>query len=81
MDERDLARVTVGQKVVVSADAHPGRQWSGEVAEILPAVTRKRVTSDAPTEFTDREVVEVVARLVRGEVALPVGLRVTVRFL
>lgn len=80
VDERDLARVSLGQKVVVTADAHPGRQWSGEVMQILPLVTRKRVTNDVPTEFTDREVVEVVAGVGRGEVALPVGLRVTVRF-
>lgn len=36
VDEEDIARVAVGQPVVIHADAFPGRVFDGEVAEITP---------------------------------------------
>ena len=36
VDEEDIPRVAVGQKVVLRADALPGRSFDGEVSEVTP---------------------------------------------
>jgi RND family efflux transporter MFP subunit len=36
VDEEDIARVVVGQPVVIHADAFPGKVFDGEVAEVTP---------------------------------------------
>jgi HlyD family secretion protein len=41
VDQVDLGRVRVGQRVLVSANAFPGRQWSGTLDEIVPNVIVK----------------------------------------
>lgn len=54
VDEEDIARVVVGQKVVMRTDALPGRLWDGQVAQITPKGDplsrsyRVRIAFDAP---------------------------------
>jgi len=50
IDETDVARVSVGQRVWVTAEAYPARRFRGEVARIAPGMGRKSVGSDKPTE-------------------------------
>jgi len=58
VDQVDLGRVQPGQKIVVSANAFPGRTWSGVITELVPHVVVKDSRSiseglaslDAPTE-------------------------------
>jgi HlyD family secretion protein len=77
IDETDVARVTLGQQVWVSADAYPGQRFHGEVARISPRMGRKSVGSDKPTEKTDTNVMDVLVDL-DADAHLPTGLRVDV---
>ncbi len=44
LDERYLAKVSIGQKCVVSPEAYPDRKYEGEVAEIAPEANRQKGT-------------------------------------
>jgi RND family efflux transporter MFP subunit len=54
VDEEDIARIRVGQKVVMSSDARPGQVFSGRIHDITPKGDplsrsyRVRVSVDAP---------------------------------
>src|SRR5690606_15394862 len=48
VEERDVAKIRVGQKVVVKADAYPDREFSGTVAEIASALGSPRIASRGP---------------------------------
>lgn len=54
VDEEDIARINVGQRVLMRADAFPGRVMTGEVAQITPKgdTTRKayRVRLNLPED-------------------------------
>ena len=45
VDQVDLGRVQPGQRVVVSANAFPGRTWTGMITEIVPHVVVKESRS------------------------------------
>ncbi|MFN0104700.1 MAG: HlyD family secretion protein [Bryobacteraceae bacterium] len=75
VDEADVARIRVGQKAYFSADAYPGRKFTGRVISIAQALGRKNVRTDEPTERVDKKILETLAELDPGQV-LPVGLRV-----
>lgn len=45
VDQVDLGRVQNGQRVVVSANAFPGRSWSGVISELIPNVFVKESRS------------------------------------
>lgn len=81
VDERDVHRVRVGQRVQVFAETDSGRMYAGEVARLAASMGRKRVLSDEPAEPADRDVLEALIDLDRSGLALPVGLRVIVQFL
>lgn len=57
VDEEDIGRLLVGQPVVLSSDAIPGRSFDGQVSEITPKgdpvarTYRVRITLAAPDEF------------------------------
>ncbi len=44
LGERDLAKVAIGQKCVVSPEAYPDRKYEGEVSEIAPEANRQKGT-------------------------------------
>lgn len=77
IDETDVAHVTVGDQVSVSADGYPGQRFHGEVSRISPRMGRKNVGSDKPTEKADTNVMDVLVNLDTA-INLPVGLRVDV---
>ncbi len=81
VDERDIGKVQVGQKVEVSCDAFPSRRFSGTVTRVSASMGRKTVQTGDPADKADRDVLEVVAQLSDEARALPVGLRTTVHFL
>jgi HlyD family secretion protein len=47
VDQVDLGRVQPGQRVVISANAFPGRRWSGAISELVPNVVVKESRSVA----------------------------------
>jgi len=79
VDEADVARVAVGQKVWVTADAYGDRRFSGTVATVGKRLGRKEIRTDQPTEKLDTKVLQVVIDLA-GIPELPIGLRVDVFF-
>lgn len=81
VDERDVDKVSVGQKVVVQADALEGKKLTGSVARISAMMGRKEISTGDPADKSDRDVLEAVIDLDNNSRPLPIGLRVTVQFL
>jgi len=79
VEERDAAKVRVGQKVVVRADAYPDKEFSGEVTSIAQTLAAPRITTRGPRRPNDVEVLEVQAAL-DGTPPLLTGMRVDVFF-
>jgi HlyD family secretion protein len=76
IDERDLARVAVGARVIARVPARPGENFEGKVVEIGRRMGRKNVRSDDPVERNDAKILEVVAEM-NSSAGLVVGQRVT----
>jgi RND family efflux transporter MFP subunit len=77
VEELDVARVAVGQRATVTADGFPGREFPGQVAEIVGRMGRDAPRSDRPGEREDIYYREVVIELENG-MELPLNLRVDV---
>jgi HlyD family secretion protein len=81
IDERDVTKVRVGQSVVVFPDGHEDQQFPGKVQQLASVMGRKKVLSGDPAEKTDHDVLESMIELDKGALALPIGMRVVVKFL
>ena len=77
VDETDVARVGIGQRVTVRADAYGDRRFAGRVIRIGATLGRKNVRTDDPIEKTDIKILETLVELEPGT-TLPLGLRVDV---
>jgi multidrug resistance efflux pump len=81
VDERDVDKVSVGQKVVIQADALDGKRLNGSVVRISAMMGRKSISTGDPSDKSDRDILEAVIGLEDNSRSLPIGLRVTVQFL
>ena len=63
VEERDAARVHVGQRVVVKADAFPDKTFEGTVTSISQSLGAPRIATRGPRRPNDVEVVEVMVSL------------------
>jgi HlyD family secretion protein len=79
IEERDTAKVRVGQNVIVKSDAHPGKDFDGKVSTIAQALGPGKLAQRGPRRPNDVEVLEVVVDLAAGSPLLP-GMRVDVFF-
>jgi HlyD family secretion protein len=79
VEERDAAKITVGQKVVVKADAFPGKSFEGAVTSISQSLGSPRIATRGPRRPNDVEVVEVMVGL-DGNPPLFTGMRIDVFF-
>lgn len=79
VEERDVVKLRVGQRVVVRADAYPDRDFEGVVTSLAPALGPPRILSRGPRRPNDVEVLEVLASL-DGQPVLLTGMRVDVFF-
>jgi ABC exporter DevB family membrane fusion protein len=77
LDETDVARVSVGQKAFVRADAFGNRQFRGKIVRIGQIMGRRNFRTGRPTEKVDTKILEVLIEL-EAETKLPLGLRVDV---
>lgn len=78
LDEHDVGKIVVGDKVVVHADAFRGREFAGKVAAIAPIVRLGRISSPE-SRLTDFSVNEVLIDL-DDPGPLLVGMKVEVYF-
>jgi HlyD family secretion protein len=81
VDERDVDKVLVGQKVIIQADALDGKRLNGSVVRISAMMGRKSISTGDPSDKSDRDILEAVIGLEDNTRSLPIGLRVTVQFL
>ena len=77
VDETDVARLAIGQRVQVRADAYGDRRFGGVVARVGQMLGAKNVRTDRPTEKNDAKILEALVDL-DPDVRLPLGLRVDV---
>lgn len=75
VDENDIARLRLGQRAYVTADAFPGQKFWGTVVEIGQILGPKNVRTEQPGEFVDRKILETLIELEPGAALRP-GLRV-----
>lgn len=79
VEERDAAKVRVGQVVVVRSDAYPDREYAGKVASLAPSLGPGKLGQRGPRRPNDVDVLEVVVD-VDGQPPLLPGMRVDVFF-
>ncbi len=75
VDETDVAKVRVGQRAYVTADAYGKQKFWGQVIRIGQQLGPKNVRTDQPTEKVDTKILETLVELDPGS-PLPDGLRV-----
>lgn len=53
VDERDISKVELGQKVLFETDAYTGRQFTGRVIKIMPVLQRETRSFEIDVEVLD----------------------------
>jgi HlyD family secretion protein len=81
VDERDVDKLSLGQNVIIQADALEGKKLQGSVTRISAVMGRKSISTGDPSDKSDRDILEAVIVLEDNTRPLPIGLRVTVQFL
>ncbi len=81
VDERDVDKLSLGQNVIIQADALEGKKLQGSVTRISAVMGRKSISTGDPSDKSDRDILEAVIVLEDNTRSLPIGLRVTVQFL
>lgn len=82
IEEADIGKVSLGQNAIVTADAFPGAEFTGEVIKIGQSVGRKRIRSDDPKERLDTKVIETEIEMKEAQRIrdrLKVGMTVEIR--
>ena len=77
VDERDIARIAVGQKAILMAEAYGDRRFTGAVSRVARILGKKNIRTDDPAEKNDTRILETLIDL-DGPTELPVGLRMDV---
>jgi len=75
VDETDVAKVRVGDRAYVTADAFGTQRFWGHVVRIGGELGRKNIRTDEPSERVDTKILETLVEM-DGARELPVGLRV-----
>jgi HlyD family secretion protein len=79
VDERDLGKIHVKQRVRITADGF-AEHFGGRVSWTSVVMGRKTARSTDPAEKSDRDILEALIVPDRGTPQLPIGLRVVVEF-
>ena len=77
VDEKDVARIRVGQRAYATADAYGDKRFEGKVIRIARMLGRKNIRTDDPAERLDTKVLETLIEFEPGT-SIPVGLRMDV---
>lgn len=81
IDERDISKIAAGQPVIINPEGISDETFAGTVQSVSSAMGKKSVFADDPADKLDRDVLEATITLGADANPLPIGLRVTVRFL
>ena len=79
VEERDVTKIRLGQRVVVRADAFPDKDFEGVVTQVAQALGSPRIITRGPRRPNDVEVLEVLIAL-DGNPPLLTGMRVDAFF-
>jgi HlyD family secretion protein len=79
VDELDIGRLTIGQPVIIKADAFPNLEAVGRVSKITLRMDERSVQTSRTRDRVDTNVLPVLID-VESSVKLPVGLRVDAYF-
>jgi HlyD family secretion protein len=79
VEERDAAKIRIGQQAVVRADAYPDQDFEGRVSSTAQSLSAPRIATRGPRRPNDVEVLEAVVDL-DGLPPLLTGMRVDVFF-
>ncbi len=79
VEERDAAKIRVGQPVIVRADAYPDQDFEGRVTSTAQSLSAPRIATRGPRRPNDVEVLEALIDL-DGLPPLLTGMRVDVFF-
>jgi HlyD family secretion protein len=79
VDEFDIAKVRIGQRVYATAPAFDGRRFTGQVVHIEPTLGPKNFRTHRPTEKLDTKIQEVVVALDDAD-EVPIELQMAVWF-
>ena len=79
VEERDVAKIRLGQRAVVRSDAYPGREFEGQVTTLAQSLAAPRLSNRGPRRPSDVDVLELVVELDGQTPVLP-GMRVDVFF-
>lgn len=79
VEDRDIDKVHVGQRVVVRVDAFPGQDFKGRVSSMAAALGAPLIASRGPRRPNDIDVLEVMVTLDDGQKLLT-GMRVDTFF-
>lgn len=77
VDERDIAKVAVGQKAILMAEAYGDKRFLGHVSRVAGILGKKNIRTDDPSEKNDTRILETLVD-VDEPAELPVGLRMDV---
>ncbi|WP_363349537.1 efflux RND transporter periplasmic adaptor subunit [Methylocystis echinoides] len=80
VDETDAARVKVGQRVEILADAFPGKKFRGTVYRVASRMGAKQIQTGRPADKLDAKILQAFIHL-DPNVRAPIGLRVDAYFL
>jgi len=75
VDESDVAKLGVGQRAYVTAEAYGERKFGGRIVRVGRILGKKNVRTEEPTEHVDTKILETIVELDKGQ-RLPLGLRV-----
>jgi HlyD family secretion protein len=75
VDETDVAKLQVGQKAYVTAEAYGPKKFEGRVIRVGRILGKKNLRTEEPTEHVDTKILETLVELDPGQ-KLPLGLRV-----
>ena len=79
VEERDVSKVRVGQKVVVRSDAFPGRDFSGTVSSLAQSLAPPRLAARGPRRPTEIDALEALIDIESAASLMP-GMRADVFF-
>jgi multidrug resistance efflux pump len=80
VDERDVRRVFLGQRVVIRAEGWESPDATGRVTRLAVQMGRKNTRTGDPADKSDRDVLEVLVDMDRPDPRMVVGMRVTAVF-